>query len=63
VLAVSFVGSTCFSAGWSFVGIWAIRELGATKSQLGVTFLIAALVGMVAGYLGGHASHTSAAGR
>ena len=21
VLAVSFVGSTCFSAGWSFVGI------------------------------------------
>ena len=25
VLAVSFVGSTCFSAGWSFVGIWAIR--------------------------------------
>ena len=56
VLAVSFVGSSCFSAGWSFVGIWAIRELGATKSQLGVTFLIAALVGMVAGYLGGHAS-------
>ena len=38
------------------MGIWAIRELGATKSQLGVTFLIAALVGMVAGYLGGHAS-------
>ena len=56
VLAVSFVGSTCFSAGWSFVGIWAIRELGATKSQLGATFLIAALVGMVAGYLGGHVS-------
>jgi predicted MFS family arabinose efflux permease len=56
VLAVSFVGSTCFSAGWSFVGIWAIRELGATKSQLGVAFLIAALLGMVAGYLGGHAS-------
>jgi hypothetical protein len=24
VLAVSFVGSTSFAAGWSYVGIWAI---------------------------------------
>lgn len=56
VLAVSLVGSAAFSAGWSFVGIWAIDELGATRSQLGVAFLIAAVVGMVVGYAGGHAS-------
>src|SRR5512144_2635288 len=56
VLAVSFVGSTAFSAGWSFVGIWAIKELGATSSQLGVAFLIAAVFGIVTGYAAGHAS-------
>lgn len=56
VLAVSFVGSTAFSAGWSFVGIWAIKELGATSSQLGVAFLMAALIGIVTGYAAGHAS-------
>ncbi len=56
VLAVSLVGSAAFSAGWSFVGIWAIDELGATKSQLGFAFLCAALVGIVTGYLGGHFS-------
>ena len=41
VLAVSLVGSVCFSAGWIFAGIWAIQELGATSGQLGNTFLIA----------------------
>jgi predicted MFS family arabinose efflux permease len=56
VLAVSFAGSTALSAGWVFVGIWAIQELGATSSQLGVAFLIAAVASLVAGYLGGHAS-------
>jgi predicted MFS family arabinose efflux permease len=56
VLAVSFVGTTSFSAGWSYVGIWAIQRLGATSSQLGTAYLGAALIGMAAGYLGGHAS-------
>ncbi len=56
VLAVSFVGAMCFSAGWSFVGIWAIQHLGATKFQLGAALTITAVVGMVAGYLGGHLS-------
>jgi predicted MFS family arabinose efflux permease len=56
LLAVSFVGSAAFSAGWSFVGIWAIDELGATSKQLGVAYLLAAVAGFVAGYLGGHAS-------
>ncbi len=56
VLAVSFVGSTTFSAGWSSEGIWAIEELGATSKELGVAFLVAAVAGLVTGYLGGHAS-------
>ena len=56
LLAVSFVGTACFSAGWSFIGIWAIEELGASSRQLGVTYLIAAVAGFAAGYLGGHAS-------
>src|SRR6185436_2857368 len=56
VLAVSFVGSMCFSAGWSYVGIWAIENLDATKFQLGAALTLTAAIGMVAGYLGGHAS-------
>jgi MFS family permease len=56
LLAVSFVGSTAMSAGWSFVGIWAIEELGATSHQLGFAYLIAALAGLAAGFLGGHVS-------
>jgi MFS family permease len=56
LLAVSFVVTATFSAGWSFVGIWAIEELGATSQQLGVAYLIAAVAGFAAGYLGGHAS-------
>jgi len=56
VLAVSFAGAAAFSAGWSFVGIWAVEKLGATSSQLGVGFLIGAVAASVAGYLGGHAS-------
>src|SRR4051794_15806225 len=46
----------CFSAGWSYVGIWAIQQLHAPKWQLGIALTCAAIVGMVAGYLGGHAS-------
>jgi predicted MFS family arabinose efflux permease len=56
VLAISFVESMSFSAGWSFIGIWAIETLGATSKQLGVGCLIGAVAGSVAGYLGGHAS-------
>jgi MFS family permease len=56
LLAVSFVGSAAFSAGCSFVGIWAIEELGATSKQLATAYPIAAVAGFAAGYLGGHAS-------
>jgi predicted MFS family arabinose efflux permease len=56
VLAISFAGSCAFSAGWSYIGIWAVEELGATSSQLAIGFLIGAIASAVAGYLGGHAS-------
>lgn len=56
VLAISVMGSACFSAGWSFVGIWALTELDASKTQLGAALSLAAVVGIVTGYLGGHAS-------
>src|SRR4051812_23612081 len=53
VLAISFAGSCAFSAGWSYLGIWAIKELGATSSQLAVGFLLGAIAAAGAGYLGG----------
>ena len=56
VLAVSFAGSIAGSAGWTFVGIWAIRELGASRSALGIAFLVGAALGAASGYLGGHLS-------
>ncbi len=48
LLAVSFVGSAAFSAGWTFVGIWAIEELGASSQQLAVAYLLAAVAGFAA---------------
>ena len=56
VLAVTFVGSTAFSAGWIFIGIWAVDKLEATSCVIGFAFLVAAIVAMFSGYLGGHLS-------
>ena len=56
VLAVSFAGSIAGSAGWTFVGIWATRELGADTSDLGTAFLVGAVIAALAGYVGGHLS-------
>jgi len=56
VLAVGLVGSMAGSCVWSFVGIWAIRRLGAGQATLGVIFLASAVIGIGAGYLGGHLS-------
>jgi predicted MFS family arabinose efflux permease len=56
VLAISLVGSAAGSCVWSFIGIWAIRRLGAGQSAVGLAFLVSALVGVGAGYLGGHLS-------
>jgi predicted MFS family arabinose efflux permease len=56
VLAVNLAGSIAGSAGFTFVGIWATKELGADKSDLGLAFLVGALVSAGGGYLGGHLS-------
>lgn len=56
VLVTSLAGSMSFSAGWSFMGIWAIKELGASASALGFAFLGGAVLGSLSGYLGGHLS-------
>ena len=56
VLAVALVGSLAGSAAWTFVGIWAIEELGASSLELGSYFVASAVVFAVAGYVGGHLS-------
>ena len=56
VLLVSLIGSLAGSSAWSFMGIWAIRELGATSAQLSYGYLLGAAVGGLVGYLGGHLS-------
>jgi predicted MFS family arabinose efflux permease len=56
LLAVTLAGSLAGSAGFVFVGIWATKELGADKSDLGLAVLIGAFVSAAGGYLGGHLS-------
>src|ERR687884_212243 len=56
VLAVNFASSMGGSTVWSFVGLWAIRDLHASQSAVGIAFLISATVGVLAGYVGGHLS-------
>ena len=56
LLIVGFVGSLGGSACWTFVGIWAIDELQASSSQLGLYFVAAAVISASMGYLGGHVS-------
>ncbi len=56
LLFVGFVGSLAGSACWTFIGIWAIDELDASSSQLGLYFVAAAVISASMGYLGGHVS-------
>src|SRR3954452_14895436 len=51
-LAGSIAGSTCFP----FLGIWAIKELGASQGALGTALLIGAVTAAFSSYLGGHLS-------
>src|SRR3954465_6014301 len=54
VLAVSLVGSIAGASAYPFMGIWAIKELGAPQSRLGFTYLIGAGLGGLSGYAAGH---------
>ncbi|HWB23763.1 MAG TPA: MFS transporter [Gaiellaceae bacterium] len=56
VLAVAFVGGVATSTGFPFLGIYALKHLGASQGQLSVGFLGSALAAGVAGYVGGHLS-------
>jgi MFS family permease len=56
ILGIGFAGSLAGSTVWSFIGIWAIKKLGADQSTLGLAYLVSALIGVGAGYLGGHLS-------
>jgi MFS family permease len=56
LLVVGFFETLAGSSIWSFVGIWAIRRLGASQSELAVTFLFGAIAAIAAGWAGGHLS-------
>ena len=56
VLLVSLMGSLAGSSVWSFMGIWAVRELGATSAQLSYGYLVMAVAGGLVGYVAGHLS-------
>ena len=56
VLATTFAGSVAGSTGWTFMGIWATRHLGADKGQLGIAFLVGAVLAAASGFVGGHLS-------
>jgi len=56
VLAVSLAGSIAGSAGYPFIGIWALRHLHAGKDRLAFAYLVGAIASAVVGYLGGHLS-------
>jgi predicted MFS family arabinose efflux permease len=56
VLAVSLAGSVAGSAVFPFLGIWALKQLGASQVELSLAFLVGATLAGVAGYAGGHLS-------
>jgi predicted MFS family arabinose efflux permease len=56
ILAIGMVGSLAGSAVWTYMGIWALNDLGASQSQLAVGYLVGALLAGAFGYLGGHLS-------
>jgi predicted MFS family arabinose efflux permease len=56
ILALGMVGSLTNSAVWTYVGVWALDELGASQKQLAAGFLVGALLAGAVGYLGGHMS-------
>jgi MFS family permease len=56
VLAVGLMGSIAGSTLFPFLGIWAIKDLHASQTSLGATYLVGAILSAVVGYAGGHTS-------
>jgi predicted MFS family arabinose efflux permease len=55
VLAINLVASMAGSTWWSFMGIWAVRRLGA-EHELPVALAISAALAIFSGFAGGHLS-------
>jgi MFS family permease len=56
VLGVAFLQAIAEGAQTSFLGLWALRSLGASQTQLGLSFAVTAIVAIAAGYYGGKVS-------
>jgi MFS family permease len=56
LLVVGFAGSLTGSAAWTFIGIWAIDQLDASSAQLGLYFVLSAVLSGGFGIFGGHLS-------
>ena len=56
LLYVGLAGSLSASSMWTFMGIWAIDELDASSSALGVALLVGACLAAATGYVAGHLS-------
>ena len=56
IVAQGLASSLAGSAGWSFLGIWAIKELHAGQTALGAAYTVGAVVGALVGYGTGHLS-------
>jgi predicted MFS family arabinose efflux permease len=56
VLAVSLAGSIAGATAYPFLGVWAVKELGAPQSLLAFGYLASAVLSGVVGYAGGHTS-------
>lgn len=54
VLAVGLAGSIAGAAAYPFLGIWAIKHLGASQTQLGLAYAVGAGAAIGVGYLAGH---------
>jgi len=56
VLVVGLAGSIAGSAVFPFLGIWAIKHLGASQPELAIAYLVGAVLAGAIGYAAGHLS-------
>ena len=63
VLAVGFAGRSRSRAAWTFIGIWAVDELGASSPPARVRVLAGAVAARSPATSAGTSPTTSAAGR
>jgi MFS family permease len=56
LLIVGFAGSLTGASAWTFIGIWAVDKLDASSAQLGLYFVVSAVLSAGFGILGGQLS-------